>query len=224
MKKENQIARKTTFVRELTEGNSEPYLFMEETFNKDGWKQSLRTFGPSEDTVREVTYEYADGHLAKEIQKNFAQNTTLEKFYHRENGKLVKVETKGGEGTEVRYVYDDKGAYDEYTEKGGTVQVQRHFDDKGKLMWQVYTTNGHRTDFVYDDNGNVVEMKEEHNEGHTTIRHKNEYNADGQLSKVSINGHLSSEFFYGNDLLEKEIQYSPDGTPVMEMTCKYEFH
>ncbi len=214
--------RKSIFLRDIHKGTSQ-YLYKQITMDENSLIVEEITFDHLGDIEYIIAYNYKNDKLDTEIHKDGDKNIVLKKmYYYRNSGKLDKIVNEGLWSSTFEYEYLENGGYNEIVFSEQNKQFQRHFSSNGTLLWEYNFKNGFRNDYKYDDSWNVVEIREEHGEGSTVIRHQNKYDAKGRLIEVLINEKPSSAFIYENGRLKKEVSYGIDGRPMSEMTYNYD--
>ena len=217
------IAKKTTYRKNLDVKDADAHRESETSYDRNGHVVKEVLFDPSGNVIRSVEYSYNGNRCVREIHRDGNGQQLLVKDLVYQNEKLSRIEVKGAQSVTIDYTYQDNGEYDEVTIIGGQHKYQKHWDSYGKLLWEVNLMDGNRTDYAYDDRGNLTEIKEEHGEGHTSLRYQNEYDSEGNCVKIFMNGTLTSEFVYNEGWVVKEIRYTPEGNPEVEMIYQYEF-
>ncbi|MCB0429850.1 MAG: hypothetical protein H6585_09735 [Flavobacteriales bacterium] len=221
---EMNIAKKTVYRKNLEMKDATAYRESVTAYDRNGHVVKEQLFDPAGSVIRTVEYTYNGEQCAKEVHSDAGGTQLLTKDYTYTGGKLERVVVKGKQSSELDYSYDDAGGQDEFMKIDGQQKHQKHRDSNGKILWEVNLMDGDRTEYAYDENGNLTQIREEHKEGHTTIRYRNEYDAEGNLAKVYMNQILASAFVYENGRVVKEIVYAPDGSPEVEMTFEYELY
>lgn len=220
---EMNIAKITAYRRILDVKHAESYPESETSYDRNGHVAKEVRFDSSGNVIRSVNYIYDGDRCVREVHFDGNGQQLVRKDLEYQNDRLSNIEVRGNQSATIGYTYLDNGEYDEIIMVGGQHKHQKHWDSHGKLLWEVNLMDGNRTDYAYDDKGNLTEIKQEQAEGHTVLRYQNVYDSKGNLVKVFMNDSLTSEFYYSEGYVVKEIQYTPEGKPEVEMSYKYEY-
>lgn len=177
------------------------------------YDEKHRTIKETEADGQEIFYSYDEEDNLVEINENgnvtrfvydkqgnktdaFYSDGSSEHFEYNDFKQLIKYQDR--DNCIFEYVRDAKGNVTEYKE-GGRLAYSQEFDNAGNVISIIeYISEPVRTDFEYDDFGNVITV--------TKASSKSEYTYDNRnrLKTVVTNGKQISTYQYNGKITEKK--------------------
>ena len=133
-----------------------------------------------------------DGTLNKLILQKDKESSFLNYEYNAKH----KVDTvKAANGSNYKFVYDDRGNIIEIKLNDSTIYAYEYDPNNGRLIKQKFGTNSDAYCFEYDQNEQLSKVYYEDTKGIKALKFKYFYNVDGQLTRVEDgSGNLLEQF------------------------------
>ncbi len=185
--KEGKLLRKATYTCE------EDALYSEEIYNEDGNPIKKFETQNAQNFSYVTEYEYdSNKNMIKETKNENGEITINE---YDENGVLILVKHKFPERSEFdpdqvyTTEYDESGSHVTCKDKLGKVVREVEFSDGKKTKETEYRNEKVFSILEYDSNGNeIYSFKDYEADGVPDEEYVREYNSEGQMIKVVING------------------------------------
>ena len=183
-----KYTRKTTYfsLNGLIESRRK---LLEETFDIEGRLTTETKYhtGFSET----ITYSYDSGnHLSKQVETGPGGPKTKEfENIYDSQGRIVEVREKGSSlSRQISYLHH--GQIMEELLIGGSLQKRIVYDSNHNALQEYSPGANIGIVRVFDEFGNPIEERTEFAESHDVKRFENQYDAEGHLIQVNVNGRL----------------------------------
>lgn len=187
--------RKTTYF--ASDGTVETRRkLLEETFNHDG-KLISETRFPVGSSPTIVKYSYDSQNYLTKQEESGPKGLKIKEFdiTYDSRGQMVEVHEKGS-GFSRKVSYLDDGQRMEESFLGSSLQQRIVYDSNDNILQEYSPGVDIGIVRVFDEFGSLIEERTEFAEGHEVKRFENQYDDEGHLIEVRVDGkmHLRQSF------------------------------